>query len=118
MFSWQLMSSNFWTCKVEKFYEEATTQTLERIISKELKFPQIMICLKIGYNIDALTKIGQPMYVLSAKGQDGVMVENDEFDALSVWDNGTYSSNEFSINWIILHGKSISIYMANWDTSE
>ena len=64
-----------------------------------------MICLKIGYNIDALTKIGQPMYVLSTMGQFGDMVENNDFDALSVWDNGTYSSNDFLINWIILHGK-------------
>ena len=86
-----------------------------------------MICLKNGYNIDALTKIGQPMYVLSTSGQDGVMVENDEFDALSVWDNGTYSSNEFSINWIILYGNPhvveiqypfIFILLASWETSE
>ena len=107
MFSWQLLSSNFCTCKVEKFYEEATTQTQERIISRDLRFPQLMICLKIGYNIDALTKIGQPVNVLSTLGQFGVIVENGyDLDALSVWENGTYSSNDFSISWLIFLGKS------------
>ena len=34
------------------------------------------------------------------------MIENNyDFDAQNVWDNGTFSSNDFAINWLVKQGK-------------
>ena len=92
-----------------KFYEGTTTQTQERVHSNNMEFPQLMICSQIGYKIDALTEMRLPKNVLNTFEPRFSRGNNSYFDAQSVWDNGTYSSNDFAINWIVLQGKVLAI---------
>ena len=90
--------------KVVKFYEGTTTQTQERVHSNNMEFPQLMICSQIGYKTDVLTEMGQPINILQTIEARNLIESNYDFDAQTVWDNGTYSLNDFAINWMVIKG--------------
>ena len=91
--------------KVVKFYEVTTTQTQERVHSIDMEFPQLMICSQIGYKTNVLTEMGQPINILQTLVPRKLTESNYDFDAQSVWDNGSYSLNDFGINWFVIQGK-------------
>ena len=73
-----------------------------------MDFPQLMICSQIGYKTDVLTEMGLPNDVLNTM-QPHILPENYyDFDAQSVWDNGTYSWKDLEINQFVMKGKPIS----------
>ena len=92
-----------------KFYEGTTTLTQERITSNDLQFPQIMICSQLGYKTDVVTEMGLPKDILNTLEPHHFDGNNHDFDAQSVWDNVTYSANDFAINWVYVQGRLLSL---------
>ena len=70
-----------------------------------MKFPQLMICSQSGYKINDLTEMKLPKNILNTMQTRLKFENNYDFDAQNVWDNGTYSSNDFAINWLVIKGK-------------
>ena len=66
-----------------------------------------MICSQIGYKTDILTEMELSKNVLNTLEPRPFDENIYDFDAQSVWDNGTYSSNDFTINWIVIKGTLI-----------
>ena len=66
-----------------------------------------MICSQIGYKTDVLTEMELSKNVLNTLEPRPFDENIYDFDAQSVWDNGTYSSNDFTINWIVIKGTLI-----------
>ena len=91
-----------------KFYEGTTTLTQERVPSNDMEFPQLMICSQIGYKTDVLTEMELPKNVLNTIVPRNLVENNYDFDAQSVWDNGTYSLKDLEINQFVMKGKPIS----------
>ena len=65
-----------------------------------------MICSQTGYKIDVLTEMKLPKNILNTMEPRFIIENNYDFDAQNVWDNGTYSSNDFVINWLVNQGKN------------
>ena len=84
------------------FVEGKTSQSLERLISNEMEFPQVLICAKNGFNTDALAEIGYSEDILMP--QPRPTTDNYDFDAESVWEKGTYSTTELAVSWSVLQG--------------
>ena len=93
-----------YTHKVEKFIEGTTTQTQERFISYDMEFPQLMICMQIGYKTDVLTEMELSKNFLNTLEPRHWNEKNFDFDVQGVWDNGTYSENDIKLNWIAMQG--------------
>ena len=72
-----------------------------------MEFPQLMICSQTGYKIDTLIEMGLPKNFLFTMEPRHVTQNNRHFNAQSVWDNSTYSSNDFAITWMVLQGKHL-----------
>ena len=91
--------------QITKFVEGRTSQTKERIISNQMEFPELMICAQNGYKTDALADRELPEDFLQIRSRP--TEDNFDFDPESVWDEGTYSMNEFAISWVFIQGKGI-----------
>ena len=87
--------------------EGKTSQTKERVASNEMAFPELMVCAQNGYKMDPLANIGLPEDILKIRSRP--LEENFEFDPESVWDEGTYSIDEFAINWVFLLAENATL---------
>ena len=63
-----------------------------------------MICTENGFKADALAEMGYPEDILTPQGRH--MVDNYDFDAEDVWEKGTYSTTELTVNWSVVQGNS------------
>ena len=67
-----------------------------------MELPQVMICAENGFKADALAVMGYPEDILTPQWRP--MTDNYDFDADDVWENGTYSTTELAVDWIVYQG--------------
>ena len=70
---------------------------------EEMEVPQVVFCTKLPFKNDVLSRMGLTEDFLSPMWKT-YMEDLDIADLNQVWENATYSMNELSIKWMLMHG--------------
>ena len=90
--------------QVIKFHNGKRTQIIEKMTSNSMDFPQIEFCTSDGFKQDVLKRMGLMENSLRL-GQFITYEENLELkDINDIWDNATYSLDEFVLTWLSIEG--------------
>ena len=92
------------SCKVIKYYEGRTTVTQGKIINEHLDFPQVMFCVSSGFKSQVLLDEGLHKDFLSFAQFNTHYEDKILNDIEELWDNATYSSEEFAVTWTVYKG--------------
>ena len=76
---------------------------MERVISNEMEFPQVVICAEHGYKKDVLTNMGAAEDIF--RDPNPSPDSKNDLDLESLWEKGTYSREELDVFWMYLLGK-------------
>ena len=68
-----------------------------------MEVPQVVFCTKLPFKNDVLSRMGLTEDFLSPMWKT-YMEDLDIADLNQVWENATYSMNELSIKWMLMHG--------------
>ena len=76
---------------------------MERVISNEMDFPQVVICAEHGYKKDVFTNMNVADDIFSDPYAQPDPARG--LDILSLWENGTYMREELNVDWLYQLGK-------------
>ena len=68
-----------------------------------MEVPQVVFCTKLPFKTDVLSRLGLTEDFLSPMWKT-YMEDLNIADLNQVWENATYSMNELSIKWMLIHG--------------
>ena len=87
-----------------KFYNGKRTQIIEKLTSDSMDFPQVQFCTSQGFKPKVLTDMGLKESSLKL-AQFTTYYENVNLgDIEEIWDNATYSMEEFALTWMLIEG--------------
>ena len=87
-----------------KYIEGSRTQTIEKKVMDTLDFPQVKFCTSQGFKSQILKDMGLREDSFSF-GQ--FITHYKDFnltDIEGLWDNATYSAEEFAVTWTVVMG--------------
>ena len=90
--------------QIVKFINKKRTQIVEKMTSDSMDFPQVQFCTSRGFKTNVLTDIGLKAHSMKF-AQFTTYYENiDLGDIEEIWENATYSMEEFALTWMIVEG--------------
>ena len=94
-----------------KFYNGKRTQIIEKLTSDSMDFPQVLFCTSQGFKPNVLTDMGLKENSMKI-AQFTTYYENIPLgDIEEIWNNATYSMEEFALTWMSIEGMAMSIQL-------
>ena len=75
-----------------------------------MDFPQLMFCTSGGFKSEVLTDAGLRDDSLQFGQFIKYSADRNLTDIRQLWDNATYSAEEFAVTWATLQGKTVQTF--------
>ena len=92
------------TLQIIKFIDGKRTQIVEKMTSDSMDFPQVLFCTSRGFKTNVLTDIGLKANSMKFAQFSTYYQNIDLGDIEEIWENATYSMEEFALTWIFIDG--------------